>query len=71
MKIRMLMDNRVFFAKGSEVEVTEGEAARLLSLGFAEKVGESVKEETKEAEATEEPKEKPVKVVKKSNSKKK
>ena len=48
MKIRMLMDNRVFFAKGSEVEVTEGEAKRLLSLGFAEKVADKkavVKEE--------------------------
>jgi hypothetical protein len=66
MKIRMLMDNRVFFAKGSEVEVTEGEAKRLLSLGFAEKVEKAVK-----AEEPEEVKEEPVKETKKSNSKKK
>jgi hypothetical protein len=66
MKIRMLMDNRVFFAKGSEVEVTEGEAKRLLSLGFAAKVEEAVK-----AEEPEEVKEEPVKETKKSNSKKK
>jgi hypothetical protein len=66
MKIRMLMDNRVFFAKGSEVEVTEGEAKRLLSLGFAAKVEETVK-----AEEPKEVKEEPVKETKKSNSKKK
>lgn len=66
MKIRMLMDNRVFFAKGSEVEVTEGEAKRLLSLGFAKEAEEPVKEVK-----TEEVKEEPVKEVKKSNSKKK
>jgi hypothetical protein len=40
MKIKMLMDSRIFFAKGSEVEVDEREAERLLSLGFAEKVAE-------------------------------
>ena len=36
MKIKMLVDSRIFFAKGSEIEVNEGEAKRLLSLGFAE-----------------------------------
>ena len=45
MKIKLLMDQRVLFAKGSEIEVTEGEAVRLLSLGFAQKV-----EEAKEAD---------------------
>lgn len=48
MKIKLLMDQRVIFAKGSEIEVEEGEAKRLLSLGFAEKVAEKkavVKEE--------------------------
>ena len=48
MKIKLLMDQRVIFAKGSEIEVDEREAERLLSLGFAEKVaGEKavVKEE--------------------------
>ncbi len=40
MKIKMLLDSRIFFAKGSELEVPEGEAARLLSLGFAEKIAE-------------------------------
>lgn len=40
MKIKLLMDQRVIFAKGSEIEVDEREAARLLSLGFAEKIAE-------------------------------
>jgi hypothetical protein len=40
MKIKLLMDQRVIFAKGSEIEVDEREAERLLSLGFAEKVAE-------------------------------
>ena len=40
MKIKLLMDQRVIFAKGSVLEVGEGEAKRLLSLGFAEKVAE-------------------------------
>jgi len=40
MKIKMLLDSRIFFAKGSEVEVDEREASRLLSLGFAEKIAE-------------------------------
>ena len=49
MKIKMLLDSRIFFAKGSEVEVDEREASRLLSLGFAEKVAEKkeVIQETK------------------------
>ena len=48
MKIKLLMDQRVIFAKGSEIEVDEREAERLLSLGFAEKAAEKkavVKEE--------------------------
>jgi hypothetical protein len=45
MKIRMLVDNRVVFTKGSIVDVEEVEANRLLSLGFAEKV-EAPKVET-------------------------
>lgn len=40
MKIKMLVDNRVSFAKGSVLEVDEREAKRLLSLGFAEKFAE-------------------------------
>lgn len=40
MKIKMLLDSRIFFAKGSEIEVDEREAERLLSLGFAEKIAE-------------------------------
>lgn len=48
MKIKMLVDNRVFFAKGAIVDADEREAKRLLSLGFAEKVAEKkVIEETK------------------------
>jgi hypothetical protein len=42
MKIKMLVDSRVFFEKGSTIEVNEREAARLLSLGFAAKA-EAVK----------------------------
>ena len=48
MKIKLLMDQRVIFAKGSVIEVDEREAERLLSLGFAEKVADKkavVKEE--------------------------
>jgi hypothetical protein len=49
MKIKLLMDQRVIFAKGSEIEVDAREAERLLSLGFAEKVAEKkeVIQETK------------------------
>jgi hypothetical protein len=49
MKVKLLMDQRVIFAKGSEIEVDEREAERLLSLGFAEKVAEKkeVIQETK------------------------
>ena len=49
MKIKLLMDQRVIFAKGSEIEVDEREAERLLALGFAEKVVEKkeVIQETK------------------------
>ena len=49
MKIRMLVDNRVVFTKGSIVDAEEGEANRLLSLGFAEKV-EAPKVETPKVE---------------------
>lgn len=62
MKIRMLCDNRVFFRKGEVVEVEEGEARRLLSLGFASEEKEPVKVEVEEAE---EPKAAPEKKPKK------
>jgi hypothetical protein len=55
MKIKLLMDQRVIFAKGSEIEVDEREAARLLSLGFAEKVAEK-KAVAKEEKVVEEKK---------------
>jgi hypothetical protein len=47
MKIKLLMDQRVIFAKGSVIEVDEREAERLLSLGFAEKLEEVKAEEVK------------------------
>lgn len=47
MKIKMLVDNRILFAKGSEIEVDEREAVRLLSLGFAEKVEDKPEPEKK------------------------
>ena len=48
MKIQMLVDSRILFAKDSIVEVSEGEANRLLSLGFAKKAEEkkAVEKET-------------------------
>ena len=55
MKIKLLMDQRVIFAKSSILEVNEGEAARLLSLGFAEKVAEK-KAGAKEEKVVEEKK---------------
>lgn len=39
-KIEMLVDSRILFAKGSIVEVTEGEAKRLSLLGFAKRIEE-------------------------------
>ncbi len=62
MKVKLLVNHRVFFAKGSEIEVDEREGSNLLALGFAEGI----------EEPTEEPKaEEPVKtekpVVKKVN----
>lgn len=62
MKIKMLVDNRVSFAKGSVLEVDEREAKRLLSLGFAEKVAE-VKKVVVEEKPSEEVK--PVRAKKK------
>lgn len=62
MKIKMLVDNRVSFAKGSALEVDEREAKRLLSLGFAEKVAE-VKKVVVEEKPSEEVK--PVRTKKK------
>ena len=58
MKIKLLMDQRVIFAKGSEIEVEEGEAKRLLSLGFAEKVAEKKAVEVKEVKEEKKPKKK-------------
>ena len=43
-KIEMLVDSRILFAKGSIVEVTEGEAKRLSLLGFAKRIEEEVPE---------------------------
>jgi Fe2+ transport system protein FeoA len=47
MKIKMLVDSRIFFTKGSEIEVNEGEAKRLLSLGFAENAEKKTATEVK------------------------
>lgn len=47
MKIKMLVDSRIFFTKGSEIEVNEGEAKRLLSLGFAENAEKKAATEVK------------------------
>lgn len=58
MKIRMLCDNRVFFRKGEIVEVEEGEAKRLLSLGFASVEPTEVKVEEVKAEEPKKPKKK-------------
>jgi hypothetical protein len=38
MKIKLLMAQRVLFDKDAILEVSESEATRLCSLGFAEKV---------------------------------
>ena len=43
MKIELLLNQRVVFEKGTILEVSEGEAKRLCSLGFAKKVQEAVK----------------------------
>lgn len=58
MKIRMLCDNRVFFRKGEVVEVEEGEAKRLLSLGFASVEPVEAKTEEVKAEEPKKPKKK-------------
>lgn len=58
-KIEMLIDSRILFAKGSIVEVTEGEAKRLSLLGFAKRI-----EEIEAPEITEEKLEVPEKAVK-------
>lgn len=47
-KIEMLIDSRILFAKGSIVEVTEGEAKRLSLLGFAKRIEEIETPEIKE-----------------------
>ena len=47
-KIEMLVDSRILFAKGSIVEVTEGEAKRLSLLGFAKRIEEIETPEIKE-----------------------
>lgn len=43
MKIELLLNQRVVFEKGTILEVSEGEANRLCSLGFAKRVQEAVK----------------------------
>lgn len=52
-KIELLVDSRILFAKGSIVEVTEGEAKRLSLLGFAKRIEE--KKEPEIAESLEVP----------------
>lgn len=47
-KIELLVDSRILFAKGSIVEVTEGEAKRLSLLGFAKRIEEIETPEIKE-----------------------
>lgn len=47
-KIELLVDSRILFAKGSIVEVTEGEAKRLSLLGFAKRIEEIEAPEIKE-----------------------
>ena len=43
MKIKLRMAQRVLFDKDAILEVSEGEANRLCSLGFAKRVQEAVK----------------------------
>lgn len=43
MKIELLLNQRVVFEKGTILEVSEGEANRLCSLGFAKRVQEAVR----------------------------
>ena len=47
-KIELLVDSRILFAKGSTVEVSEGEAKRLSLLGFAKRIEEIETPEIKE-----------------------
>lgn len=47
-KIELLVDSRILFAKGSIVEVSEGEAKRLSLLGFAKRIEEIETPEIKE-----------------------
>lgn len=47
MKVKMLVDNRVLFSKGSIVDAEDREAVRLLNLGFAVKVEENAEEPKK------------------------
>lgn len=58
MKVELLVNHRVFFAKGSIIEIEEQEAARLLALGFAKK---AEKTEAKKVEAEKAEEVKPVK----------
>ncbi len=69
MKVKLLVNHRVFFAKGSEIEVDEREGSSLLALGFAEGIEEPKKEPKAEEPKTEkEPVKKAEKpVVKKVN----
>lgn len=67
MKVKLLVNHRVFFAKGSEIEVEEREGLNLLALGFAE----GIEELTEEPKAEEKPvkEEKAVKEVAKKVNK--
>lgn len=55
MKVKLLVNHRVLFAKGAEIEVDEREGKNLLALGFAE----GITEETPKEESEEVPEEKP------------
>lgn len=64
MKVKLLVNHRVYFAKGSIIEVEEREGKSLLALGFAK--AEETEAKKDEAEKVEE-----VKPVKKAGRPKK
>lgn len=55
-KVKLLVNTTIRFAKDSTVEVTEGEAKRLSSLGFAVRLADKA-EPVQEEKAEEAPKE--------------
>lgn len=44
MKVKLLYDYKVFLSAGTEIEVNEREAERLLAFGMAEKKAEKAEE---------------------------